>query len=417
MFALLTEIKLHALLRIDNDYHLDLCRWPLYIQRNFLWIGIMALSMDKLTISASALAISISVIFSGSALAGEEPISAPQRQGEIFGAEVFGNLRTGFISAKDDAGDRSHGSAFGGKLGIVSDRWHGLSAGATAYMTQELFDDENGDFFGSDGSGYVILGEAFVQAKFANTEFKLGRFEFDSPHADTDDIRMVPNTFSGVLVTNGDIEDMTLYLAHLDRWAGVDTDEPEHFKEMNGDEGITTVGALYQGFDNLGLQAWYYTGSDFADLVYLEAIYETDSFSVGAQFGSQSDDTPDSSGPDGDVYGFMASYTIDDFTLMSAYNSVDGVVVNGFGGGPFFTSSDDHTVEGEPDQKALALGLEYAGFDGLTLGVLNVNFDKHQDETDFYAAYDMQDNMSVELIYHDMNDDGSSVRMMFNMGF
>ncbi len=33
------------------------------------------------------------------------------------------------------------------------------------------------------------------------------------------------------------------------------------------------------------------------------------------------------------------------------YNRVDGVVTNGFGGGPFFTSSEDHTVADVKDQE------------------------------------------------------------------
>jgi len=329
----------------------------------------------------------------------------------------FGNLRIGFITAEDDTGDNTDGSAYGGKLGYISPGWNGLRAGATLYATQELFDNENGDFFASDGSSYSILGEAFLQGNFGNTELKAGRFEFDSPYADTDDIRMVPNTFQGALLSNRDISDTTLHLAHLDEWAGVDADEPEEFNEMNGDDGITLAGAAYEGIENLGLQAWYYWGNDFADLLYLEALYEIDNYSIGAQFGSQSDNTSDDSGPDGHVFGITGSYTIDAFTLAAAYNRVSDTVINGFGGGPFFTSADDHTIEGVEDQKALALGLEYGGIERLTLGVLNVDFDKGEDETDFYATYDANDSLNFELIYTDMHDDGHIVRLMTNLAF
>jgi outer membrane porin, OprD family len=340
------------------------------------------------------------------------PVSVNEESGGFFG-----NLRIGFISAEDDTGDNTDGAAYGGKLGYISPRWNGLSAGATLYATQELFDNENGDFFASDGSSYSILGEAFLQGNFGNTELKAGRFEFDSPYADTDDIRMVPNTFQGALLSNSDISNTTLYLVHLDEWAGVDADEPEEFNELNGDDGITLVGAAYEGIENLGLQAWYYWGDNFADLLHLEALYETDNYSIGAQFGSQSDNTSDDSGPDGHVFGITGSYTIDAFTLAAAYNKVSDTVINGFGGGPFFTSADDYTIEGVEDQKALALGLEYGGIEGLTLGVLNVDFDKGEDETDFYATYDVDGRLNFELIYHDMHDDGHTVRLMTNLAF
>jgi hypothetical protein len=330
---------------------------------------------------------------------------------------VLGNLRLGFIHAEDEVGVETGGSAIGGKLGYISPTWNGLSAGATFYTTGELFDDENGDLFSSENGSYSILGEAYVQGVYGNTMLRIGRFELDTPHADTDDIRMVPNTFQGLLLTNSDIASTTLYLTHLNQWAGVDTDTPEQFQEMNGDDGITAVGAVYEGIDKLALQGWYYLGRDFANLLYLDAIYEADSFTLGAQFGSQSDETNDNSGPDGDVWGITGSYTLYDVSLIAAYNDVSGTVSNGFGGGPYFTSADDHTIDGVEDQKATALGIEYGGIETLTVGLLHVDFEAGEDETDYYASYEINEQFGVELIYTDMHNDGNFVRLMANYGF
>jgi hypothetical protein len=330
---------------------------------------------------------------------------------------VFGNLRLGIIHAEDDAGVETDGSAIGGKLGYISPAWNGLSAGATLYTTGELLDDENGDFFSSENGSYSILGEAYVQGVYANTMLRIGRFELDTPHADSDDIRMVPNTFQGLLLSNSDIAGATLYLTHLDKWAGVDSDIPETFQEMNGDDGITAVGAIYEGIDKLALQGWYYLGRDFANLLYLEAVYEADNFSLGAQIGSQSDESNDNSGPDGDVWGISGSYTLYDVTLLAAYNDVSGSVTNGFGGGPYFTSADDHTIDGVEDQEASALGVEYGGIEALTIGLFHVDFEQGEDETDYYASYEVNQQLGVELIYTDMHEDGDFVRLMANYGF
>ncbi|MEW8506442.1 MAG: OprD family outer membrane porin [Candidatus Thiodiazotropha sp.] len=330
---------------------------------------------------------------------------------------VFGNLRVGFIHAEDDAGEESDGSAIGGKLGYISPSWKGLSAGATFYTTGELFDDENGDFFSSENGSYSILGEAYLQGELGNNQLRIGRFELDTPHADTGDIRMVPNTFQGLLLTNNDIPATTLYLTHLDKWAGVDADIPERFKEMNGDDGLTAVGALFEGIDQLMVQGWYYLGKDFANLFYLEGMYETDTFNVGLQFGSQSDDSDDESGLDGDVWGITGSYNLADFTITAAYNDVSGNVTNGFGGGPFFTSADDHTIDGVEDQEATAFGVEYGGIEALVLGVLHVDFDRGANETDYYVLYEANDQLGLELIYTDMHEDGDFVRLMANYGF
>jgi hypothetical protein len=330
---------------------------------------------------------------------------------------VFGNLRLGLIHAENESGDQSDGSAIGGKLGYITPTWHGLSAAATFYTTGELFDDENGDFFSSEHSSYSLLGEAYLQGRYGDTQLQLGRFELDTPHADTDDVRMVPNTFQGLLLSNTDLSGTTLYLAHLDQWAGVDAEIPERFQEMNGDNGVTAVGALYEGGEWLALQGWYYHGSDYAKLFYLEAMFEIDRLGFGVQVGSQTDDTDDSAGPDGDVWGLTADYTIAGLTLSVAYNEVSGTVTNGFGGGPYFTSADDHTIDGTEDQKAAAVGFEYSGIESLTVGLLHVDFDQGANETDYYALYDFDEHLGFELIYTDMHQDGEFVRLMANYGF
>jgi hypothetical protein len=330
---------------------------------------------------------------------------------------IFGNLRIGVIHAEDETGEESDGSAIGGKLGYVSPGWKGLSAGATFYTTGELFDDENGDFFSSQNGSYSILGEAYVQGEYGNTMLRAGRFELNTPHADSDDIRMVPNTFQGLLLTNNGVDGTTLYFTHLDKWAGVDAEIPERFQELNGAAGLNAIGVVYQGIEQLALQGWYYQGNDFAKLLYLEAIYENDVVNAGLQFSSQSDDTGDASGPEGDVWGVTGSYTLADTTLTAAYNEVSGSVTNGFGGGPYFTSADDHTIDGVEEQKATAFGIEYAGVEALTVGVLHVDFEQGANETDYYAVYDVNDQLGLELIYTDIHEDGDFVRLMANYGF
>jgi len=327
-----------------------------------------------------------------------------------------GNLRAGYISSEDGAGIRTKSSAIGGKFGYVSPQWSGINVGATVYATEELGKDDEGSFFGADGDGYSLLGEAYLQATLGSTSIKGGRFEYDSPYADTDDIRMIPNTFQGVVLSNTSLADTTIHAGHLSKWAGVDTDEPEEFRHLT-DDGVNFIGVEYEGIDSVALQAWYYDAKDLAQLSYIEAIYSTDTFEIGAQFAKQDDDTSDNSGPDGDAYGIFGSINVADFILTAAYNDVDGTVTNGFGGGPFFTSADDLTIDGTEDQDALALGVEYGGIDNLTIGVLNVEFDKGEDEIDYYAAYQMNESLSFELIHADLHDDGQSTRLIANLAF
>lgn len=362
----------------------------------------------KHTLALKTKVVTVSLLASGASF----PTFANEDNGEFFG-----NLRAGYISSEDDMGIRNKSSAIGGKFGYLSPEWSGLSAGATIYATEELGKDDEGSFFGADGDGYSILGEAFLQANFGNTQIKGGRFEYDSPFADTDDIRMVPNTFQGAVLENTSILDTTIHAGHLRKWAGVDTDEPEEFRSLNDDEGVHFIGAEYEGIESINLQAWYYDANDLAQFSYFEAVYSGDNFEICAQFSSQDDDTSDNSGTDADIYGILGSVNVGDFTVTAAYNDVDGTATDGFGGGPFYTSADDHTIADVEDQDAIATGIEYGGIEGLTLGVLNVNFGEGEDEIDYYAAYEVNDSLSFELIHADFNDDGESTRLIANFGF
>lgn len=328
-----------------------------------------------------------------------------------------GELRLGYISAKNENSTSVQGSAIGGALTYNSAHWHGISANGTLYATQQLFNNDNHAFFASDGDSYAILGQAYLQANVAATDIKVGRFGFDSPHADRDDIRMVPNTFSGILLTNTAFTDTTVYLAHLDKWAGVDSDKPEDFTDLNSRDGLNVLGVVYQGFDNVALQSWYYNANNLASFLYVDAIFEMNDFSFGAQYAKQADSVDGFNAADGNVYGLKASYSVNNFTFSSAYNQVSGTVVNGFGGDPFFTSAADHTIADVTDQKAFALGIEYTGIDNLTLKLLNVAFDQGEDEIDVFISYDLGNDMLIDFIYHHLHDDGDIVFARLNVGF
>jgi len=356
------------------------------------------------------LAATITILFSAVVFADEKQRLADEEQ-------FFGHLRAGYITAENYVGDTASSSAFGGKLSYRSTHWNSLTAGATLYATQKLFNHDNSDFFSSRGESYAILGEAFIQGDFGHTVIKAGRFEFNSPYADTDDIRMLPNTFSGAVISNTDINHTTLYAVYLDQWSGVDSETPEDFTNLNGDAGMLAAGVVYDGIENVDIQGWYYHGSDLADLVYVEAIYAIGDLVMGAQLGSQTDKTIDNSGPNGDVYGVMASYALTEFILSAAYNEVSGTIMNGFGGGPFFTSAEDHTIGDVLDQKALAVGLEYTGIDKLSVSILHVAFDKGENETDLAALYEFNSDINIEAIYHHIYDDGNIFLVKFNVSF
>ena len=323
--------------------------------------------------------------------------------------QTKGQLRTGAIQTENAQGERSKTVAFGGHLGIKTNPIAGVSAGATFYTTNALFgQNEEAMFLGSDSKSYSIIGEAYLQADIANTTIKVGRQTVETPYAQSDDIGMVPDRFEGVTVVNQDIADTTIVLASLDKWAGFDSDRAEKFTDLqaSGDV-VLTAGAIYEGLENTTLQAWHYK-LDNANFNYLEAGYETEQFNVALQYTDQDNRNK--------AYGVTAGVSLGDLALTTAYNSVDGEVSNGFGGGPFFTSSEDHTVAEAVDQKALLIGAEYRVQD-ITLGLTNVVFDKGEDETDFLVSYALNEVLSLDVIHSEMYDDGKMTRVFANYNF
>jgi len=318
-----------------------------------------------------------------------------------------GDLRLGAIQTEDSSGKKNTTISFGGWVSLSTKPIYGVSAKASFFTTNALFGrDEEAMFLGSKAQSYSIVGESYLELKHKNSTLRAGRQIIDTPYADSDDIGMVPNSFEGYSLTNGDIKNTTVVLAWLDKWSGVDAPTPEKFSELLENKGVFTTGLIYSQ-DEITAEYWYY---DLDDVMfhYLEADFSSDNFEFGLQYSDQDSDNS--------VYGIKVGANFDALSLGVAYNRVDGIVTNGFGGGPFFTSSEDHTIADVKDQKAVAYSLEYA-FDRFSFGVAHTNFDKGEDETDYLASFEVNENHTLDLIYSDMYDDGSMFRFFANYRF
>lgn len=331
---------------------------------------------------------------------------------------VFGQIRFGYVNTDDNTSNLDS-LAIGGRLGYKSNSYHGLSAGGTFYTSQAVGGvNDNNLFFNSDNKGYSILGEAYIKANLGSTSIKLGRQEIETPFADSNDIGMIPNTFESLMIMNTSLPNTTVIASHLHRWAGVDVEpKPEKFTKLNGSNGVNILGVIYKPSDKWNAQAWHYNAKDSTNISYLEAaISPLENFEVGLQYGDQN-----GAGNNGKVWGLKADYEIGDFTLSAAHNDVsEGQVINGyggFGGGPFFTSAEENSIDGVINQEASALSLEYAGFNKLTLAASHYAYDKTEDELDLVANYEFSKNLNADFIYSDLNNDGSVTRFFLNYNF
>ncbi len=111
-------------------------------------------------------------------------------------------------------------------------------------------------------------------------------------------------------------------------------------------------------------------------------------------------------------------YSYENVTLGTAFNQVsNGKVSNGFGGGPFFTSSEDHTIAEVEDQQAMSVSLEYTGIHNLSLGAYYVDFEKTENELDLSIVYTLNTALTFDLVYSDMRADGKMMRAFLEYTF
>lgn len=348
-----------------------------------------------------------------------------------------GYARAGFIETDVDNNATESAYAVGAELGCKLDLTEnvniklGLSSSISPGINTDNNSSLHGDFFDEDKDSYTMLGEATLNFNYQDLEAHLGRQIFDSPHMDSDDLRIVPNRFEAYQLNYSVNENVDLGFAYVTKMAGwengKDQSEFVHIGKaygVDGDDGSAYVAWASYEQDGLALQAWGYNLEDIANIFYAEAIYGADfndnvSWEVGLQYDHGSETGSDKLGDiDADTWGVSAAVTNQYFTISAAYNrnSGDHGALASLGGGPFFTSMEDQTldaVEGD-DARAAVIGIEGEVLEGLTIGFAASEFrassknDYHVQENNFYMNYEWNEALLLETMYADIDDKNSS---------
>ena len=369
-----------------------------------------------------------------------------------------GQLRAGYITFSEDDASRTSAYALGGHFHFNTKRWNGLMVGAEAYTVLDLginqnFLNVNGDFFDENRKSFILLSQAYLDGKWGNTEIKLGRQVLDTPHADSDDIRMIPNYFEAYTVTNTDIDDLTLSAGIIDKMAGWENgvnsskfiDVSETLGVNDDIDGIYYASAVYEGIKDLSLSLWYYHYSDIADVVYAEAgyshtLFKNTTLTLGLQYdGSHKTGAALLGKQDADTYGISIEAEFADLgmTVLAAYNQDNGetgATGLSLGGGPFFTSMEDQTLDAIGGSgKAWTVGAGYnfenIGINDLTFGVAYGSFEADDAsvyksrEIDAVLEYSLSEKLSVTAAFASIDhrvatiEDYDQFRLIANYNF
>ena len=343
------------------------------------------------------------LLMAGGDIAPVEPIVAVETE-EVDYGEVFGQFRTYYIDRtySGTVNNNRNSLATGGYIGYKSPDFNGLTAAVAAYGVYGFniheVDSDSGDtnsydpsLMGRDGDNYAFIGQAYINYKFDNTNIKVGRQRLDTPLAGADDARMLPNLFEAAIVSNTDIEDTTLILAHITRettgtfsniyddgyglgfasgyGAGTTLAQSGDFvnvgtvalgyNDFNNDgstdnktDGVTAGAVIYKGFDGVTLQAWDYYAHDILNAVYLQADYgwkcllnENVKMNASAQYIGQSDVGGSLAGNvDSDYWGVKLGANLGALSAYAAYSqtgesdgTTSGGIITPWGGMPAFT--------------------------------------------------------------------------------
>ncbi len=305
--------------------------------------------------------------------------------------------------------------------------------GAEAYTVLNLGINQNslninGDFFDDKGNSFISLTKAFLGGKWGNTELKLGRQSLDTPHADSDDIRMMPNYFEAYTVTNMDIDNLTLTAGFINKMAGwenginsadfVDVGETLGTDKIDG---ISYASISYELMKDLSLSLWYYNYSDIANVVYAEAGYSYElSKNVLLTLGLQYDASHETGASllgkqDAQTYGVSVESKFEDLgvTVLAAYNKDSGdtgAMSLSLGGGTFFTSMEDQTLDalgmaGEAWIIGTGYNFKNLGINDLTFGVAYGSFEADDAsiyksrEVDAVLEYNFNDQITATATY------------------
>lgn len=335
--------------------------------------------------------------------------------------KIFGEVRSVYTGYDYKQGMQNYATALGGRLEYRSVELYGLSGGVAfstsediRFMTGKSENNEHNNELSSSKGHYTQMSQTYMNYRYDDLNFRAGRQVIDTPLADSDDIRMIQNSFEAYIATYKK-DGLTVMGGNLQRWQGYDAGLDDGWVAA-GDKGTWFAGVEY-GNDFADLSLWYYDISRLTRALYVEskvryAFNENILMISGIQFLNENE--LEASGIQAQIYGVMAEVVIHDLSLYAAYNKSEQKKskesFSGFGGGTLYTNMDTmilNDISKDRDASSFVVSLGYL------LGICNIvygygSFEGKQDssgskvdvrEQDGGLEYSFEDNLSLSVIY------------------
>ncbi len=351
-------------------------------------------------------------------------------------ADAYGKIRLAYIDSAHKIStlqkDEKRAAAIGGVIGVNTASYKGVSLHIATYISQSLEflnpdkNKINEDFFNSDKDSFAYIAEASLQYNNKKFQSMLGRIKVETPYANSDDIRMAANTFEGAWLNIDYDSDLKTQILFLNRWAGYDSQDDEGiglsqdtFKNLVNDKafGMLSASLSYEFAKESELSFWYNYIDEMSIIHYCEIIgvYQINAQSY-LDYGVQISKIYelDDSNVNGKVFGAMLIAHYNGWYFAGAYNAAlvnDGdYITSGFGGGPYYTSLDEATIEAVSEASRMnsyayriGSGYDFSKFvDGLNIEIVYGQLYNEKEtitEEDLVLTYKVAKKWLIESVY------------------
>ena len=361
--------------------------------------------------------------------------------------KISGQLRTIYAgyNQKQIGSEDTYATAIGGIVKYELAEYKGFNAGVALYASKDIdfatgsANKQNNELSSTDGS-YADLAEAYVNYTYKDLNIRLGRQTLDTPLADSDDIRMIQNSFNAYVLSYM-YEGVDFIAGHIVSWQGVDAglDDGWSRASMNGTSfgGISYNNGLEFGF-------WYYNITQQTNATYAELgrtyNFNKDIYIHGMlQYLYESE--LNKSGLGADIYGALFDFIAYDIGFHIAYDKANRKAglqsFSGIGGGTMYTSMDTAIIDNisvDRDAQAVVSGItyDYKNFSflyayGDFLGKADGSGVKaHLVEQDISLEYQFNEALTIASIYvisedkeslNKTGDDWNRFQLMINYNY
>lgn len=332
----------------------------------------------------------------------------------FYDAKVSGQLRLmyGDYNYKKTGADDTYATAVGGVIKYESASLNGFNGAAAVYTAHDIpfatgeEANHNSELASEQGS-YTEMAEAYLNYRYQEFNLRAGRQILNTPLADSDDIRIISNTFEAYIFTYEN-EGFTFLAGNIQSWQGFDAGLESPWQKT-GLSGTNLIGVNYH--DLWESNAWFYNITGKTNASYVDGgieYRESDTLLLHTLVQFLDEQELSGSGVDTTIYGGLIEVVFHGLGFNLAYDKA--VVANnkssfsGVGGGTLFTSMDTMILDNiaiNENAEALTYGLTYE-INNFNFLYANGNFWSNSQEVgeqNMQIEYNFNDEFLVATIY------------------